>query len=172
MNLYVGCTSGIGKSTIAKRNDIFVDLDGLCPCESIILNKKKEFAENLLNINHKIILFNVRPKYKKTKFMFDETKQYSETAKNYFFLNVENIAEDLKARIKKRELMNHSFNGLKKEEINHLLFKIDYNVTKYIKFVNSLNTENKITINSIDELNNLENILLSKFEELKNAENG
>lgn len=178
MNLYVECTSGIGKSTLAEKNDMFVDFGDIIPYRVIILDKKKEFVENLLNIDNKIILFNTRLKFnKKSKFMFDETKRYSEiakieTAKNYFFLNVENIAEDLKVRIKKRELKNHSFNGLKKEEINHLLFKIDSNVIKYIKFVNSLNTENKITINSIDELNNLENILLSKFEELKNAENG
>ena len=91
MNLYVGCTSGIGKSTLAKKNDIFVDFDCTIPYRGIILDKKKEFVENLLSINNKIILFNVKPKYKKrSDFMFnDEIKQYIETAKNYFFLKKE-----------------------------------------------------------------------------------
>ena len=176
MNLYVGCTQGIGKTTLAKKNDMFVDLDGAISLyRTIILDKKKEFVENLLNIDNKIILFNVKPKFfikKRSDFMFNDEIKHIETAKNYFFLNVENIAEDLKARIKKRELAINSFNGLKKEEINHFFKKIDFYTIEYIKFINNLNTKNKITINSIDELNNLENILLSKFEELKNAENG
>ena len=49
---------------------------------------------------------------------------------------------------------------------------IDFKISEYIKFVDNLKEENKITINRIEELNNLETILLSKFEELKNAENG
>lgn len=171
MNLYVGCMEGIGKTTLAKKNDMFVDLDAaIGPYEIIILNKKKEFVENLLNINinNKIILFNTKPIY----IIKPKEIKHIEISKNYFILNIENIAEYLKTRIKKREILKNSFKELKKEEINCLFKEIDSGVTEYIKFVNDLNTKNKIIINSIDELNNLENILLSKFEELKNAENG
>ena len=40
MNLYVGCINGVGKTTLAEKNDIFMDLDYICPYKAIILNKK------------------------------------------------------------------------------------------------------------------------------------
>ena len=165
MNLYVGCINGVGKTTPAEKNDIFVDLDYICPYKAIILNKKNILLQNILNLNNKIILFNIKIDQEKNRFPVEQQK-------NYFFLNIKNIAKDLKTRIKKRETRNSLLNGLKKEEINCFLKTIDFKNSEYIKFVDNLKEENKITINRIEELNNLETILLSKFEELKNAENG
>ena len=56
MNLYVGCINGVGKTTLAEKNDIFVDLDYICPYKAIILNKKNILLQNILNLNNKIIL--------------------------------------------------------------------------------------------------------------------
>lgn len=161
MNLYVGCINGVGKTTLAEKNDIFVDLDFICPYKIITLNKKKVLLQNILNLNNKIILFNAK---------IQREKNYQQ--KNYIFLNIKNIAKDLKTRIKKREIKRSILNSLKKEEISFYFKEIDFKIDKYIELVDGLKKENKIIINSIDELNNLENILLSKFEELKNAENG
>ena len=106
MNLYVGCINGVGKTTIAEKNDIFVDLDFICPYKIITLNKKKVLLQNILNLNNKIILFNAK---------IQREKNYQQ--KNYIFLNIKNIAKDLKTRIKKREIKRSILNSLKKEEI-------------------------------------------------------
>lgn len=162
MNLYVGCINGVGKTTLAEKNDMFVDLDSICPYKLITLNKKDILLQNILNFNNKIILFN-------TKIQQEEYYQQ----KYCFILNIKNIVKDLKARIIRREIKSFLQDEKRnKEEIFSFLKGIDFKIYKYIKFVDNLKKVNKITITSIDELNNLEVILLSKFEELKNAENG
>ena len=96
MNLYVGCINGVGKTTLAEKNDIFVDLDYICPYKAIILNKKNILLQNILNLNNKIILFNIKIDQEKNRFPVEQQK-------NYFFLNIKNIAKKKKKMTKNKK---------------------------------------------------------------------
>lgn len=144
--IIIGC-SGIGKTTIANKNNIFLDAE--------ILDKKL----NTEIINNKIILFNYKkqPEYIKLE--------------DAYFIDINKIYYILLKRIKKREIKklykNKTIKEIYKEIDNYIFSILDY--LDYLDYLNRNNYNSKkiIKINNEEELNNLENILLNIFYKIK-----
>ena len=137
--IVIGC-SGIGKTTIANKNNLFLDTE--------MIDKKI----NIETIKNKIILFN----YKKQP----ENIKIEET----YFIDVSKIYDILLKRIKKRQIKK----DYKRKTIKEIYEEIDNNyipsILDYLNYLNNLDSQELIIkINNEEELNNLENILLNIF---------
>lgn len=145
MNLIVIGCPGIGKTTIASNNNLFIDL------------KKAEVERILKNYENKIILMN---------FIGLEPLKSIIDKNNYkiLFLDInKEMAPFLKKRLIKRELKK-----------NICCQKILNEINAIDKFLSLVCKDKEVIIKKINnekELNNLENILLEEYNKL-NVKNG
>lgn len=155
MTLIVVCFLSIGKSTLAKKNNLFIDLDGVFPDEKIIIDKKEHFLLSTEEIKDKILLINKR-------------KTFFENLNNDYrvvYLDIEKISSLLLKRAVRKFLKRKKAN---KEKIISFLEETKFEMNLYIKQKKDFNNIIELNYNNI---NNLEEILINYYKEINNVKN-
>lgn len=155
MTLIVVCFLSIGKSTLAKKNNLFIDLDGVFPDEKIIIDKKEHFLLSTEEIKDKILLINKR-------------KTFFENLNNDYkvvYLDIEKISSLLLKRAVRKFLKRKKAN---KEKIISFLEETKFEMNLYIK--QKKDFDNIIELN-YNNINNLEEILINYYKEINNVKN-
>jgi hypothetical protein len=155
LTLIVVCFLSIGKSTLAKKNNLFIDLDGVFPDEKIIIDKKEHFLLSTEEIKDKILLINKR-------------KTFFENLNNDYrvvYLDIEKISSLLLKRAVRKFLKRKKAN---KEKIISFLEETKFEMNLYIKQKKDFNNIIELNYNNI---NNLEEILINYYKEINNVKN-